>query len=178
MALMPKDPLLSIGKIIVLIGQGLMAIAAAALAVGMPIVLFMQNQITAEMQAKFADPTVQFPVMAVIGVMILALAIVVAAFLFLSKLRLIINTVGEGDPFVPENAERLTAMAWLMLAIQILAMPAAAVGFYIAKLMETQSATINAGFDVSGIIMVITLFILARVFRQGAAMREDLEGTV
>jgi len=175
---MPKDPLLSIGKIIVLIGQGLMAIAAAALAVGMPIVLFMQNQITAEMQAKFADPTVQFPVMAVIGVMILALAIVVAAFLFLSKLRLIINTVGEGDPFVPENAERLTAMAWLMLAIQILAMPAAAVGFYIAKLMETQSATINAGFDVSGIIMVITLFILARVFRQGAAMREDLEGTV
>jgi hypothetical protein len=178
MAIMPKDPLLSIGKIIVLIGQGLMAIAAAALAVGVPIVLFMQNKITAEMQAEFADPTVQFPVMAVTGVMILALAIVAAAFLFLSKLRLIINTVGEGDPFVPENAERLTAMAWLMLAIQILAIPTAAFGLYIAKLMEEQNASIDAGFDVSGIIMVITLFILARVFRQGAAMREDLEGTV
>ena len=29
-----------------------------------------------------------------------------------------------------------------------------------------------------GILMVIILFILARVFRHGAAMREDLEGTV
>jgi len=26
--------------------------------------------------------------------------------------------------------------------------------------------------------MVLTLFILARVFQQGAAMRQDLEGTV
>ena len=29
-----------------------------------------------------------------------------------------------------------------------------------------------------GILLVLILFILARVFRHGAAMREDLEGTV
>ena len=33
-------------------------------------------------------------------------------------------------------------------------------------------------FSLSGILMVLVLFILARVFRHGAAMREDLEGTV
>ena len=31
---------------------------------------------------------------------------------------------------------------------------------------------------VSVVLMVIVLFILARVFKHGAAMREDLEGTV
>jgi Fe-S cluster assembly ATPase SufC len=34
------------------------------------------------------------------------------------------------------------------------------------------------GLDMTGILLVIILFILARVFRHGAAMREDLEGTV
>lgn len=36
----------------------------------------------------------------------------------------------------------------------------------------------KGAFDLGGIILAITLFILARVFRQGAAMRNDLEGTV
>ena len=34
------------------------------------------------------------------------------------------------------------------------------------------------GFDGGGILLILILFILARVFRHGAAMREDLEGTV
>ena len=36
----------------------------------------------------------------------------------------------------------------------------------------------EASFDFGGLILILTLFILARVFRHGAAMREDLEGTV
>jgi hypothetical protein len=30
----------------------------------------------------------------------------------------------------------------------------------------------------SGLLLVLVLFILARVFRVGAAMRDDLEGTI
>ena len=50
---------------------------------------------------------------------------------------------------------------------------------YIAKLFEDHDGvTIDAGLDLSGIVLVVVLFILARVFRHGAAMRADLEGTV
>lgn len=33
-------------------------------------------------------------------------------------------------------------------------------------------------FSLSSLFLSLTLFILARVFRHGAAMRDDLEGTV
>ena len=36
----------------------------------------------------------------------------------------------------------------------------------------------DGGFDMTALLLTVILFILARVFRHGAAMREDLEGTV
>lgn len=173
-----NDPLLAAGKIIVLIGQGFMALAGAALIIGIPLVMFMQDTITREAAAEFGDPNFAFPTLAVIAVMVLALAIMVMGFYFLSRLGRIIDTVGDGDPFVPENAERLTMMAWLMLGVQVLAVPAAGLALYIAKTMEEQDATVDASLDFSGIILIIVLFILARVFRQGTKMREELEGTI
>ena len=97
------------------------------------------------------------------------------------SLRRIIGTVGEGDPFAPVNADRLSMMAWLLLGVQILMLPAAGLGLMLAKWadkVDHADVNINAGLDLTGILMVLVLFILARVFRHGAAMREDLEGTV
>jgi hypothetical protein len=37
---------------------------------------------------------------------------------------------------------------------------------------------LHSDFSLSALGLAIVLFVLARVFRQGAAMREDLEGTV
>ena len=37
---------------------------------------------------------------------------------------------------------------------------------------------VDVGLDGGGILLILVLFILARVFRQGSAMREELEGTV
>ena len=37
---------------------------------------------------------------------------------------------------------------------------------------------IDAGFSVNGWLAVLLTFVLARVFTEGAGMREDLEGTV
>ncbi|UUX99000.1 hypothetical protein [Sphingomonas sp. J315] len=37
---------------------------------------------------------------------------------FIRTLIRIIDTVGDGDPFVPENAERLGRMGWIALALQ------------------------------------------------------------
>ena len=72
-------------------------------------------------------------------------------------------------------------MAWLLLATQVLMIPVAGFGLMVAKWadeVENANVTIDAGLDIEGLLMVIVLFILARVFKHGASMREDLEGTV
>jgi hypothetical protein len=50
----------------------------------------------------------------------------------------------------------------------------------IAKAVSTPAHPLNidAGFSISGWLAVLLTFLLARVFAQGALMREDLEGTV
>ena len=174
-----KDPLLLAGNLLVLLTQAIVAFCAVILIIGLPLVFFLRDRITAEAIAEFGNPDFVFPLAAVCGVMMLAIILLLMAFWFLRQLRQIIATVGQGDPFVPENAERLTLMGWIALAAQLLAIPAAAAALYIAKVFEEQGeTTIDAGFDLTGIILVVVLFILARVFRHGAAMREDLEGTV
>ena len=119
--------------------------------------------------------------------MAIGLAIVAMLFVFFGKLRRIIGTVGEGDPFQPENAQRLSLMAWLMLGTQLALIPAGAIAIplasYAAAVKESGIEDVSfsfdsGGFDMTAWLLVVILFILARVFRHGAAMREDLEGTV
>ena len=97
---------------------------------------------------------------------------------FLKHLEDIITTVGEGDPFVAANAERLRSMARICLAIFALSVVATlgAVAYMAMDLPMEGSFE----FDVSleSLLLALVLFILARVFRHGAAMRDDLEGTV
>ena len=88
--------------------------------------------------------------------------------------------VAVGDPFAPENGSRLSRMGWLAIGAQGIALALKGV----VKVLEPYA--IKAGkpidlefdLDMSGVLLVLILFILARVFRHGAAMRADLEGTV
>jgi hypothetical protein len=185
MTLRQVDPLLALGRGIVLIGQALMALAALALVLAIPAVALFDDAITVELRREFADPGLVLPTLALVGVMLLGLVVVALVFLFLENLRRIIATVGEGDPFMPVNAHRLTIMAWLMLAVELLMLAMAGIGMRLLEVFEpakadgeSSSFEFGFGFDFSGIILVVTLFILARVFRQGAEMRADLEGTV
>lgn len=177
----PNDILLLAGKVLTFLMQAIMAIAAIALPVSAVILLFVSGDIPAEIASETGAEVGPFPLVAVLGLLACAFAIVAMIFVFFGKLRAIIRTVGEGDPFVPENADRLSFMAWLLLAVQVLMLPAAGLGLILAKWadeIEHADITIDAGLDLTGILMVIVLFILARVFKHGAAMREDLEGTV
>ncbi len=174
------DPLLALGKGIILVAQGLIAVAALALIIAIPGVVLFEETITAYLRTEFADPTFVVPVLAVIGLALGGLAVAILIFLFLQNLRRIIATVGQGDPFMPINARRLTAMAWLMLAVELVTIPMGALALYLLSIFEPDEGVAGAtpGFDFSGLILVVTLFILARVFRKGAEMRSDLEGTV
>ena len=175
-----KDPLLTIGTVIVLIGQGAMAIAALALLVAIPGAALFRDTLTSELRTNMADPTFVFPLIEATGMMLMVLAVVALIFAFLELLRRIIATVGEGDPFQPVNAARLTKMAWLMLAVEVITFPMAGLGMRLIEIFEaaTGDSEIGFGIDVSSIVMIVTLFILARVFRKGAEMRDELEGTV
>ena len=50
----------------------------------------------------------------------------------------------------------------------------------IAKSISTPAhpVKLDAGFSISGWLVVLLTFLLARVFAEGALMRDDLEGTV
>jgi hypothetical protein len=162
--------------------QGATAVGAVALVIAMAALAFNLGTLQAELVAQSGQPDAVFPAGALFGVMLIGLSIVAMLFVFFGRLRAIINTVSIGDPFVPANAERLSLMAWLMLGIQLLILSAIPLALQLAKVANEfgEGVTIKAdgGLDLSGILLVIILFILARVFRHGAAMREDLEGTV
>lgn len=175
------DPLLLAGKVLTIIMQGLLGFAAIAMTIAAPVVLVMQGRINSEIHEKYGEAVGAFPALTVAGLLVLGIIIVGCAFVFFGKLRKIIATVGEGDPFVPVNADRLNIMGWLALAAQVLVLPLSALAVFVAKWAEELDHSefhFDAGIDLSAILLVVVLFILARVFRHGAAMREDLEGTV
>lgn len=96
--------------------------------------------------------------------------------LILRRLRAIVETVKGSDPFVAANAERLQAIAWALLALQVLSMAIGAVGD--ASSTAEHPLHLDAGFSIAGWLSVLLAFVLARVFAEGARMRDDLEGTV
>jgi hypothetical protein len=94
----------------------------------------------------------------------------------LTRLLAIVETVRAGDPFVMPNAARLQRIAWAVLGLELMHL---AVGG-IAAAVTTAAAPLDItwGFSLTRWITVLLLFVLARVFEQGAGMREELEGTV
>lgn len=110
------------------------------------------------------------------AILVLFLAMIPLNHVVLKRLLAIVATVRAGDPFVSTNAYRLRAIAWVLLAAQLLTVVIGA----IAEALSTpaRQVDIDAGFSVSGWLAVLLTFVLARVFAQGGRMREDLQGTV
>src|SRR5258707_14923575 len=122
------------------------------------------------------SPEAQRLVMGLRAIAVLGLAVIPLNYAVLKRLLAIVETVRAGDPFVAANAFRLQAIAWTLLALQLLSVVIGA----IAKAVSTPAHPLHlqAGFSISGWLAVLLTFLLARVFAEGAHMREDLEGTV
>lgn len=106
----------------------------------------------------------------------LGLAAIPLHYAVLKRLLAMVETVRSGDPFVAANARRLQAVAWVLLALQLLSLVIGGIGMAIST--PAHPLHLNAGFSPSGWLAVFLTFVLARVFAQGTRMREDLEGTV
>jgi len=174
-----NDPLLTIARvatwvvqiafIIGQIGLGVAIAATIAAALG-----FLPQDAVVE-GIEHLRPAILWPAALAMALVMVALGL---ATQFVIRLRQIIDTVGEGDPFQAENGDRLTRMAWLALIGQILAMIAGAIGGWIQVHGGHGRFELHADISFTGFFVAVLLFILARVFREGARMRSDLDGTV
>jgi len=82
----------------------------------------------------------------------------------------IVDSTRAGDPFVPENGSRLRRIGWVMLAINV-----------VTHMMATAVLRGHIGFppiSVTGLMTVLLIFVLARIFETGSRMRADLRDTV
>jgi len=122
------------------------------------------------------SPEAERLVMGLRAIAVLGLVSIPLNYALLKRLLAIVETVRAGDPFVTANASRLQAIAWVLLAVNLLSIVIGA----IARTVSTPANPlhIDAGFSISGWLAVLLTFLLARVFAEGALMREDLEGTV
>lgn len=107
---------------------------------------------------------------------VLGIAAVPVVHLILTRLLAIVETVGAGDPFIMANAARLQLIAWAVLGLEVVHV---VVGLIAAEVATTAAPLdIDRGFSLTRWLVVLLLFVLARVFEQGAGMRDELEGTV
>jgi len=122
------------------------------------------------------SPEAERLVMGLRAIAVLGLASIPLSYVVLKRLLAIVETVRAGDPFVAANAHRLQAIAWALLALQLLSLVIGA----IAEALSTPAHPLNldAGFSINGWLAVLLTFVLARVFAEGTLMREDLERTV
>ena len=122
------------------------------------------------------SPEAERLVMGLRAIAVLGLAAIPLNHAVLKRLLAIVETVRVGDPFVAANASRLQAVAWALLALQLLGLVIGAVGTSIST--PEHPVDLDAGFSINGWLAVLLTFLLARVFAEGTLMREDLEGTV
>jgi hypothetical protein len=122
------------------------------------------------------SPEAERVIMGLRAIAVLGLVAIPLNYVVLKRLLAIVGTVRAGAPFVAANASRLQNIAWVLLALQLLGLVIGG----IAKFVSTPAHPIHidAGFSVNGWLAVLLTFVLARVFAEGALMREDLEGTV
>lgn len=178
-----NDPLLAAARIMLILLIGIVGFATLMMTIGFPALLIFRNSVVAEMAAEgVANGAELIPALAFVTAG--ATALLGLTIYFLVLLYRIVNSVGEGDPFARVNAERLAYMGWTALIGQIAAVPVGLTVVWIGEKIGERAESVhlvvaeNLDIDLSGLLLVLTLFILARVFRTGTEMHQDLEGTV
>ncbi|KOO84713.1 MULTISPECIES: DUF2975 domain-containing protein [Stenotrophomonas] len=103
-------------------------------------------------------------------------ALLVLCLLFLRHLLRLLKSAARERPFTHANAQRLQRMAWLMLAMELLSI---LIGAYAAWMgPDFTWMEVGGGMSITGLVAVLMLFVLARVFAVGAVMRDDLDGVI
>lgn len=108
-------------------------------------------------------------------VLVIGIAGFLPARILFVRLSAILRSVETGDAFVAENGIRLRQIGWALLALQIIDL---AYGWVALSVSTATDEYLGWSFSFAGWLSVLLVFVLARVWTQGAGMRDDLEGTV
>jgi hypothetical protein len=166
--------LLSVSRMLIAILRVLNLIAGALL-IGMFLASFIFEPVFREFFSKLPpriDPGLLVPALRVW--MLLALPMVAAVHILYSRLLAMIGTVRAGDPFVPENAVRMKAIAWCLLTVELLRLSFGVM----AAIMNAAGSNIEWSFSLTGWVALVLVFVLARIFEEGARIRADLEAMI
>lgn len=166
---------LAASRLLVTIGYALTLTVAILLLVISILLAFAWPQVMAEaiekgMVVKVQDMQPWLSLVLLGGATLLALAA-----RMLHRLSSILHSVSEGDPFTTDNSRRLRHIGWLMIFMQIVGWLTGLAGNQLPS-----AHNIGAGFDFSfsGLLGAFLAFVVAQLFEQARAMRDDLEGTV
>ena len=171
-----RDPLLATVRVALSAAMIGAVIFTAVTLVTIPLALLWRTRILAEVTSRGGLAVPPEFIWVICGICVLIALTAGIGFLFLRELRRIVDTVAQGDPFIPDNAVRLQRMGWLAIAIQLIALPAGAMAGWASYMAHVHY--LDIGVSIGGIFLALILFVLARIFRKGAAMRDELEGTV
>ncbi|TPE63625.1 DUF2975 domain-containing protein [Sandaracinobacter neustonicus] len=160
--------LASAGRIICTVVAILLLIIAATLAVAWPAVI--AEAVEKGMELKVADIQ-PWASLALLGA---AVMLAMGARMF-QRLGWILNSVSQGDPFTVDNSRRLRHIGWLMIGIQIVGMVTGWIG---TRLPPNHNITVDFDLSLSGLFAAFLAFVVAQLFEQARAMREELDGTV
>tara|TARA_B100000678_G_scaffold105833_2_gene88743 strand:- start:14578 stop:15105 length:528 start_codon:yes stop_codon:yes gene_type:complete len=93
--------------------------------------------------------------------------------LMASQLRKILSTLIDGEPFVPENATRLTRLSMIVAGMEIANY---IIGF--AANMFNVKTSLDFSVNLAAWVAVITLTVLSQVFAEGTRLREEEKMTI
>lgn len=172
------DPLLGAARIVLLLFSIVIIFGMVMIGIGIGVLLSIGRGEVLSRIAAVDAPAIAY--WGVIGAFALLIGLLYLGLRFVRELDGIVGSVSEGEPFRAENADRLSRMGWIAIIAELVALPLAALTAWSAPYLEKAGKHVDVDFGLNGesLLMILILFILARVFREGARMKADLEGTV
>lgn len=158
-------------RVLILVGQIILAISAVILLISSAVMMFstdLQAQLYHSVGVDNQSHIMVLPLVCLGGAVTAA-----AWFWVLLMLRRIVGTLISGDPFVPENINRLRRM-WIVIAsMELLRM-------VIVAFASQSISDGDEGFQIRlGVwFLVFVIATLSEAFRYGAALRQEQELTI
>lgn len=104
--------------------------------------------------------------------LLIGIAMGAAVHRLLPALASLLDAIDAGDPFADTSAAHLRTIAWCLAALQLTALPAIALR---TTVPELGTAAPDGSISITGCLVVVLLFALARAWDAGARLRADLE---
>src|SRR5688500_19580831 len=115
------------------------------------------------------SPEAERLVMGLRAIAVFGLAAIPLNYSALKRLLAIVETVRAGDPFVGANADRLQAIAWVLLTLQLLSLVIDAIAKAVA--IPGHPLDLDAGFSINGLLAVLLTLLVARGVGAGPLSR-------